>query len=144
MRVWPAVVFGALACHAGAPSPVALAAGTYRLSEAQSFNRPGIVSGEGTALRSATIHLAADHTLDAKAVVASTDSGTVMDTAQVLGHWYIASDSLHVTYEWTVPRLSPIIHWDSLAGAIGANGFVLPRFALVESGNDLGLSFERD
>ncbi len=144
MRVWPAILFGILACQAGVPTPVTLAPGTYRLSEAQSFNRSGIVPGEGIALRSVTIQLAADQMLSANAVVAFTDSGTVIDTAQVVGQWHVSLDSLHLTYQWMIPRFSPMVHWDSLVGRINAAGFVLPRFALVASSANLSLSFTRD
>lgn len=144
MRVWPPVVFGVLACHAGSPAPVALAPGTYRLADAQSFNRAGIIPGEGTVLRSVTAHLAANQTLSACAVVAFADSAMVIDTVRVVGQWQVSLDSLHMAYQWTIPGISPMVHWDSLAGAIGSKGFVLPRFALVASPDNLGLSFERD
>jgi hypothetical protein len=77
-------------------------------------------------------------------VVAITDSGTVIDTAEVIGRWHVSRDSLHMTYQWKLLRFSPMVHWDSLAGAIDAKGFVLPRFALLASREDLRLSFERD
>ena len=141
-RLALAVSASVVACHSAQLTSSGLQAGTFSLQEASSYQRPGLIPGEGSAIEAATILLRGDQTFTGTAVVAFTDSGTVTDTITVVnGQWIVRKDSIYLSYGWLLARWSDTIRPDTVVGPLAPGGFILPRFAIVSSAEDLDLYF---
>jgi hypothetical protein len=150
---WISLV-GLGACHPAAPAPAPMSApdytGRYVLQTVDSqplpYVRPGIIPGEGTALKSIWIQLESRDHYRAQAVVAFTDSGTVTDTLTASGTWTRRGAYLVLASQWAPWRLSPAMRTDTLMGWLQADGFILPHFSIFTSrffGHDAELRFAR-